>query len=471
MLENIYKIPTEVIQLLSSAEANSYHVLPYNKTDNIYFYYSSKTPNEEGTAFELEVILGTKIVLTLIEDEILNKLLLHYYRESKSKIQNISFTSGAGFVTTLIEEAYSLYASDIHLEIHDGRCRIRFRIDGKLIEKYIIESINYMGIVNQIKILSNLDISEKRLPQDGRILHNCDGNKFDVRVSTLPTIYGEKVVMRLLTRHSNLLVLENLGFDDRQLDDYKKAISNPNGLILISGPTGSGKSTTLYATLIGINKEDTNILTIEDPVEYTIKGVNQVQLKEEIGLTFGHALRTFLRQDPDVIMLGEIRDSDTASMAIRSSLTGHLVFSTIHTNSAWGCVSRLVDMGAHPYLISETLRICIAQRLVRILCPHCKEKLSDTSHLSRYIGNNKEGLNVNKAVGCQKCFYTGYSGRKALYEVIPIDEYLSEKIREGCSDINDYLDKTGVSTLRSSAISMLKEGLTSFEEIIPLIYN
>lgn len=217
----------------------------------------------------------------------------------------------------------------------------------------------------------------KRLPQDGRILFERNNLKFDVRVSVMPTIYGEKIVLRLLSKDQGLLSLTRLGFSDKQYSDYYKAIMQPNGLILISGPTGSGKSTTLYATLGILNRQDNNILTIEDPVEYTLPGgINQMQLKEEIGLTFGSALRTFLRQDPDIIMLGEIRDQDTAQMAIRSSLTGHLLLSTIHTNSAWGSITRLIDMGVHPYLISETLIACVAQRLIRLLCPpHCKKNV------------------------------------------------------------------------------------------------
>ena len=238
----------------------------------------------------------------------------------------------------------------------------------------MLDRSGYASIVNQIKIMANLDISERRLPQDGRILYHRGDRKFDLRVSSLPTIYGEKVVLRLLTRHAELLELSNLGFSERQLADYESAIARPHGMALITGPTGSGKSTTLYATLRRLNRESGNILTIEDPVEYTLEGVNQVQLKEEIGLTFGAALRTFLRQDPDIIMLGEIHDADTAAMAIRSSLTGHLVFSTIHTNSAWGSVSRLRDMGVHPYLLSGTLILCAAQRLVRLLCPDCKKE-------------------------------------------------------------------------------------------------
>jgi type IV pilus assembly protein PilB len=257
-----------------------------------------------------------------ISTKTVQKNVLNYYYKKKNATLSIA---SHDFIHRLVTEAFNCYTSDIHFEPSEQNCRIRFRIDGKLIEKYILDKIQYSSYVNQIKILANLDISEKRLPQDGRILHRLDDNKFDIRVSTLPSIFGEKIVLRLLTRHPELLDIDNLGFTSKQLEDYLFAVNKPHGLILISGPTGSGKSTTLYATLRLLNRETNNILTIEDPVEYTLEGVNQVQLKEDIGLNFSSALKTFLRQDPDIIMLGEIRDSDTAHMAIRSSLTGHLI--------------------------------------------------------------------------------------------------------------------------------------------------
>ncbi len=261
--------------------------------------------------------------------------------------------------------------------------------------------------------------------------------------------------MRLLTRHIELLDLANLGFTERQLSDYCRAIERPHGMILICGPTGSGKSTTLYATLRRLNRETGNILTIEDPVEYTLEGVNQVQLKEEIGLTFTSALRTFLRQDPDIIMLGEIRDADTAQMAIRSSLTGHLIFSTLHTNTAWGSIARLSDMGIHPYLVANTLVMSVAQRLVRLLCPHCKSKQGE-----HYV-----------AVGCDKCYYTGYSGRRAIYEVIPMDDELAVAARHEESDIEPFLHERGIISLREAGTELLTRGDTSLEEIVQLLKN
>ena len=265
-------------------------------------------------------------------------------------------------------------SSDIHFEAFEHTRRVRFRIDGKLLERYVIPTEEYPKIINQLKVKSGLDIAEKRLPQDGRININTPTESYDIRVSSLPTLHGEKLVLRLLSKDAANIQLDNLGFTYEELIRYKNSVKNQNGIVLISGPTGSGKTTTLYATLKLLNTNATNILTIEDPIEYTLDGINQVQLKENIGLNFAKSLRTFLGQDPDIIMVGEIRDVDTANMAVRASLTGHLVLSTIHTNSAWSTISRLIDMGVPSFLIASTLKVSVAQRLVRKLCKHCKIK-------------------------------------------------------------------------------------------------
>ena len=273
-----------------------------------------------------------------------------------------------------ILEAHEYHSSDIHFEQMRHRALIRFRVDGRLIERYEIPTDRYPELVNQIKIKANLDIAEKRLPQDGRIPFSLDKISFDLRISTLPTLHGEKVVIRLLSRNDESISLDGLGLTAAQLEIFSKAIQKPNGLVLISGPTGSGKTTTLYAALKELNKPDRNILTIEDPVEYTLRGINQVQLKESIGLTYPAALRTFLRQDPDIIMVGEIRDGETASMALRASLTGHLVLSTLHTNSAWGIIARLLDLDIPPFLVADTLNIAVAQRLLRLVVPSLQNR-------------------------------------------------------------------------------------------------
>lgn len=469
-------IPTEAIQLLTAAESSEYRLVPFRREGAEVRCYGAAERDYASVVAELEVLYGWTVRVEPIAEGELQRLQAQYYRPvtaknpagepAASRLADIA--SGRGFLMSLIGEALRDYASDIHLEPYEERCRVRFRIDGRLTERYIVERTQYAPLVNQIKILSNLDISEKRLPQDGRILYDRDGNKFDVRVSTLPTIYGEKVVLRLLTRHVELLELKNLGFTSQQYDDYCRAIARPFGMVLICGPTGSGKSTTLYATLRRLNRTSDNILTIEDPIEYTLEGVNQVQLKEEIGLTFASALRTFLRQDPDIIMLGEIRDADTAQMAVRSSLTGHLLFSTIHTNTAWGAVARLADMGVHPYLVANTLVMTVAQRLVRLLCPHCKRETGMTDEVRRLLSGTDFRVHF-EPVGCERCFYTGYSGRRAVYEVIPMDDELSAAVRSGHADIGPLLSARGISSLRDAVVGLLLRGETSLEELIPLL--
>lgn len=450
-MEHKQSISTEALQQLTPAMAWSYRLIPYHKGAALNCY-AEQGRYYDNIKQEMEVLSGLPIEIAYIPAAEMEKLLYQYYKKETNSGGSTPFPAMMhphhkedSFFTKLIAEAFGSYASDIHFEPYEQQCRIRFRIDGKLIEKYILERGQYSSLVNQIKIMANMDISEKRLPQDGRILYNRNNQKFDVRVSSLPTIYGEKMVLRLLTRHVELLDINNLGFTPRQIEDYLWAVGKPHGLVLISGPTGSGKSTTLYATLIKLNNQTNNILTIEDPVEYTLSGINQVQLKEEIGLNFSSALRTFLRQDPDIIMLGEIRDADTAQMAIRSSLTGHLILSTIHTNSAWGTISRLVDMGVHPYLISNTVVLCVAQRLVRTICTHCRKE------------------------GCPHCYYTGYKGRKAIYEVIPVDKRMQEAIRTSENDIENLLKERGITTLKDSAMELLARGETTMEEILPII--
>ena len=473
------RIPTEIIQLFSASEAWDYRLVPYGRKDSVVLCAGERERDYTPAVQEIEVLSGFPVRIEAIPSDELSHLLNQYYRREKIRpasgatADRNRIGSGQGFLVELIGQAFDEYASDIHFEPYEERCRIRLRIDGKLIEKYVLDRSNYASLANQIKIMANLDISERRLPQDGRILYHRGERKFDLRVSSLPTIYGEKIVLRLLTRHTELLELANLGFSPRQLADYTAAIARSHGMALITGPTGSGKSTTRYATRRQLNRESGNILTIEDPVEYTLEGVNQVQLKEEIGLTFGAALRTFLRQDPDIIMLGEIRDADTAAMAIRSSLTGHLVFSTIHTNSAWGSVSRLRDMGVHPYLLSGTLILCAAQRLVRLLCPDCKREaeLTATEREQVYGENPATDSNAGhyRSIGCERCYYTGYRGRKAIYEVIPIDDALSEAVREGRPDILPLLRERGITTLRDSALELFRAGLTSLDELLPLL--
>lgn len=465
-------IPTELLQLLTASEAAEYRLVPFVRSGDAVRCYGEAGRDYAAAVEELEVLYGWHAEVVALDGEAFERLHLKCYRNGAAQAPAVErladIASGRGFLLSLIGEALRDNASDIHLEPYEGRCRIRLRIDGKLTERYVVGRGEYAPLVNQIKIMAGLDISEKRLPQDGRIGYEGAGEKFDVRVSSLPTIYGEKVVLRLLTRRAELLELSNLGFGERQYADYCRAIARPFGMVLICGPTGSGKSTTLYATLRRLNGTAENILTVEDPIEYTLEGVNQVQLKEEIGLTFAAALRTFLRQDPDIIMLGEIRDAATAEMAVRSSLTGHLLFSTIHTNTAWGAVARLADMGVHPYLVADTLVMTVAQRLVRLLCPHCRREVPTTDEV-RHLLPGEAPERCCEPVGCARCFYTGYSGRRAVYEVIPMDDELSAAARTGRADIAPLLAARGIATLRDAVADLFRRGETSLDEIIPLL--
>lgn len=472
-LHDYIPLKAEQLQVLTPDQAWHYRIVPKEFSAASLSFYAETT--DRMVAEELEILFGKSVELEAISTPLIEKTLGKYYRREHARQENsnLSFTGNSEhFLNDLIKEAKNLKSSDIHIEVYKERCRVRIRIDGMMVERCVLDKEDYPSLVNKIKIMSNLDIAEKRLPQDGRIFFRQGNSNFDIRVSVLPTLHGEKVVMRLLSNDATNIDINALGFEQFDLDNFLEGVKRPNGMLLISGPTGSGKTTTLYATLKLLNEETRNILTIEDPIEYTLEGINQVQLKENIGLTFGKALRTFLRQDPDVIMVGEIRDQDTASMAVRASLTGHLVLSTIHTNSAWGTVSRLVDMGVPPFLLASTLNTTAAQRLVRLLCPSCKEKGSFSDKL--YPKQFKAYRPITEhymAKGCGACFYTGYRGRKAVYEVIPIDGELAEKIKNGIFDISGELKERGIRTLAENAFALFESGETSIEEIYPLLFN
>ncbi len=466
----------EVQQLITNDQAWHYRVIPKSIGHNFIELFVENTFFTEDHRAELELLTGKEIKITPLSSDKIKVALGTYYRRkhpsSSPKTVEIEVKHSEDFLNRLIFETRELGSSDIHIETYKEKCRIRIRIDGLLIEKCAVRKLDYPGLINKIKIKANLDISEKRLPQDGRIYFQSGQHQFDIRVSVLPTLYGEKIVLRLLNNEAGNIDIYQLGFSEKQLSDYLLGIKKTHGIVLISGPTGSGKTTTLYATLKILNNEKTNILTIEDPVEYTLEGVNQVQLKEAIGLNFAGALKTFLRQDPDIIMLGEIRDSETAQMAIRASLTGHLVLSTIHTNSAWGTVSRLVDMGVPPFLLASTLNTTAAQRLIRLLCPGCKE-LQPLENSIYPPGFTPYAVLKSHyiAKGCEHCFYTGYKGRKAVYEIIPIDYELADQIKNNHLSIDSILKNRNITTLSQNAFRLFEEGLTSMNEIYPILLN
>lgn len=466
-MKDRYTIETSLAQLISTEQAYHYRVVPVRAYNGTLTLRSDRV--SDGLKQELEVLFNKKIELVEdSEDNIQKYLTVNFRKRNYKTTEDLHFS--ADFLERLLLMAKEIGSSDIHFEPYEQRCRVRFRLDGKLKEYYVVSLEEYPVIVNKLKIRAGLDISEKRLPQDGRITVKTTTDEFDIRVSTLPTLYGEKIVLRLLSKDANHIELEGLGFTESELKTYKEAVRKPNGIILISGPTGSGKTTTLYATLKLLNDEGTNILTIEDPIEYTLEGINQVQLKETIGLDFASTLRTFLRQDPDIIMVGEIRDTKTANMAIRAALTGHLVLSTIHTNSAWATVSRLVDMGIPSFLIASTLNVSVAQRLVRKLCSDCKEKHTITEGLFPSNFEIPKDLKTHyRAVGCHTCYHTGYNGRKAIYEILPITKELGFHIKQNSLEIDDYLDSKKINTLKQNAIEMILSGETSIEEVYSLL--
>jgi type IV pilus assembly protein PilB len=470
-------ISADLMQMISAERAQYYRVVPKTETGSELHLYYDQQLSSTDLQEELEVVLGKAVKLFPVESVIIERTLAKYYiknEASKSSVLEKSATAGSDedFLAKLIHEAKKLGSSDIHVETYEERCRVRIRIDGIMVERYLLKKEEYPALINKIKIMSNLDIAEKRLPQDGRIFFKTQESKFDIRVSVVPTLYGEKVVMRILSNDATNIDLYKLGFEEKDLKMYLEGIRRPNGILLISGPTGSGKTTTLYATLKLLNKESRNIVTIEDPIEYTLDGINQVQLRENIGLGFASALRTFLRQDPDIIMVGEIRDAETANMAIRAALTGHLVLSTIHTNSAWGTASRLIDMGVPAFLLASTLNTSVAQRLLRLLCPYCKQEAAFNAGM--YPAQFKPFKNIEKhyvAKGCDHCFFTGYKGRKAVYEIIPIDAELSEKIKNHQFDVSALLKAKGINTLTENAFNLFEQGKTSFDEIYPLLFH
>lgn len=453
-----------------------YKIIPKNLEGGILFLLMDEQNVSESISTELEIILGKPIQYESVPCSEIERLLqINYPKSTNTKVQSQNVlklnVQADNFLETLVKEAKNLNSSDIHIETYGDKSRIRFRVDGLLIDRHKLNITEYPTLINKIKIAASCDIANKRLPQDGRIRYQINNNKLDIRVSIMPTLYGEKIVLRLLGSDASHIEIEKLGFQTDEMERYKTAIQKPNGIILISGPTGSGKTTTLYATLKQLNKPTSNILTIEDPIEYTLDGINQVQLKEDIGLTYPEALRTFLRQDPDIIMLGEIRDAQTAQMAIRAALTGHLVLSTIHTNSAWGTISRLIEMGIPSYLLASTLNLSVAQRLVRTLCPNCKEKqvLENEELPKQYHELRLTQQYIPK--GCNQCYYTGYKGRFAIYEVINITKDLAEHIKQNTTTIDTYLQEHKIHKLAQNALALFIKGETSLEEIYPYLIH
>lgn len=511
-----YKIDTSLLKLIPYEIAKKYQLIPISK-DGAGLRIAIADPSNNLAIDDVRFLSGMKISAHVAGETAIMEALEKYYPKQKTAKVSVDRKTGKKEVMeitdlnqviksaleeiTIVEEkedgdtpkevdapivklvngilmnAINSRASDIHIEPSEETLRVRYRVDGVLspVLKLPVKIKN--AVTSRIKIISHLDISERRLPQDGRIkLKLGDDREIDFRVSTLPTLFGEKVVLRLLDKSNLQLDLTKLGFDEKPLQDFLEAIEKPYGMILVTGPTGSGKTTTLYSALSQLNKPEVNIMTAEDPVEYNFFGINQVQIKEEIGLTFISALRSFLRQDPDIIMVGEIRDFETAEIAVKAALTGHLVLSTLHTNDAPSTITRLINMGIEPFLVSSSVILILAQRLARKICEHCKDVQEVSETVLLKIGFPSDKTNEVKfyaGTGCSECNKTGYKGRVALYEVTPVKGELKELILQGASsaDIKKEAVRLGMSTLRQSGIKKVMDGVTTIEEILRVTFE
>lgn len=492
------RIPPDVISLLTdSTILKKYTIMPFefNHEHSGYLRVAMADPMDLVATDDLAIITNLQIepvvatatdIMAAIDRyygsaetqavaELFNKERAERYREEEQagdseEIQNSPIVI---LVSSTIEQAARMRASDIHIEPLETRIRVRFRIDGMLMEHSTYPINMLSAIVARIKIIGGMDISEKRKPQDGRITHIVDRTEYDIRVSILPTVYGEKIVMRLTSKMTLTKEKSRLGFSPKELEQFDKILQNPNGIILVTGPTGSGKSTTLYTALSELNKENVNIITVEDPVEANIDGINQVQVNPKAELTFASALRSILRQDPDIIMIGEIRDTETASIAVTASITGHLVVSTLHTNSAASTISRLADMGIEPYLIADATVGVIAQRLVRRLCDCKREKLASAADKKLLGVPEEQELKIYAPCGCNQCNETGYRGRIGVYEIMRVTNRLKHAIARStdASEIERIALADGMSTLKMSAARLVKEGITSIAELKRIAYS
>ncbi|TAL18484.1 type II secretion system protein GspE [bacterium] len=397
--------------------------------------------------------------------------LAHEFEEPKDLLEAVDEAPVIRLINGILFQAVKDRASDVHIEPFDRELAVRYRIDGLLYKVLSPPKALHASMVSRVKIMASLDIAEKRLPQDGRIRIKIAGKEIDIRVSVLPTAFGERVVMRLLDKTAVVLRLEDIGIEGQRLETFKHIITKPNGIILVTGPTGSGKTTTLYSALSRINSEDINIITVEDPIEYQIRGIGQIQVNPKILLTFAAGLRSILRQDPDVIMVGEIRDGETAEIAIQASLTGHLVFSTLHTNDAASAVTRLIEMGIEPFLVSSSVHAILAQRLIRLLCPDCRKPYRPEDAELTQLGLTRDKLTggvLYRPMGCPACKHTGYRGRSGIYELLTMSEEVRNEVTSGsdASTIKKSAVARGMLTLREDGATKAARGMTSAEEVI-----
>ncbi len=485
-----YTVDETAVGLITPEMARRYHALPLG-FDQGRLIVAMMNPNDVIAIDDLRLLTGYDIQPVMVPDselEAVTRRMVHSNLETRPEpaakpeepvlppdaVENRPVVQ---LVNMILNQAVQARASDIHIEPRERDTRVRFRIDGVLHTIMHRSADIHALLVSRIKVMANMDIAERRVPQDGRMTIKLEGRTIDVRAASLPTAYGEKLTLRLLDPTNQLITLEQLGFPPHGLEKYVKIMCRPYGFIPVTGPTGSGKSTTLYATLAALNTEEKHIITVEDPIEYRVEGINQVQINPRAGLTFATGLRSILRNDPDIIMVGEIRDQETARIAVESALTGHLVLSTLHTNDAAGAITRLGDMGIEPFLVASSLMGVVAQRLVRLLCPHCKEayQLSRESLLASVpdypLPEGKDSVRLYRPRGCLRCSNTGYRGRIGVYELLLMSETIQGLTLQRCPsrDIREAAVAEGMVTLRQDGLRKVGEGLTSLEEVIRVV--
>lgn len=481
---NQYSIDPELLQLVPKELAKRTNIMPLKKNKNK-LLIAMADPMDYFAIEEVRMATGCQIETSIAAKDDLFRTITKYYDLQESmdqalidmtptEIENDTQITDEDspivrLVNQIIANGVAQRSSDIHFDPQETDLKVRYRVDGMLKTERSLPKYMQNVILARIKIMGNLNITENRVPQDGRIKINVNMRAIDIRLSTLPTIYGEKVVMRILDMTNALNDLTKLGFNEKNLKSFNKMIDHPNGIVLLTGPTGSGKSSTLYAALNKLNNEQVNIITVEDPVEYQLEGINQIQVREEVDLTFAAGLRSILRQDPDIVMVGEIRDLETAQIAVRASLTGHLVLSTLHTNSAVESVSRLKDMGIEPFLLSSSLVGIVAQRLVRKVCRDCGESIRANEREKEIF--QERGIyieDVRRGRGCPACNQTGYRGRLAIHEVLVVDDFVRDVILTSKSpaQLRKHMKETGYLTLLEDGLLKVKEGLTTTEEVL-----
>ena len=480
-----YAIEPEIVQLLPERVARQYHVLPLFKIGNTITVAMADPLDfvaidevKQSTGLQVDVVVSSEAqIREAVERQHPMTGGLEQFAKEQGLKQAVAEIAGARpeedgpiirFVNMIVQQALRDGASDLHFEPEESSFRIRFRVDGVLREISVQSKTLYSSIVSRVKVMATLDIAERRLPQDGRVRMTALGRELDVRVSTFPTIHGENIVMRLLDRSAAFVGLDELGLAKRQLAVVHRMIERPNGIVLVTGPTGSGKTTTLYSCIHRINRVDRNIVTLEDPVEYHMASIRQTQVDPDIGLTFARGLRALLRQDPDVILVGEIRDGDTAEIAVRSALTGHLVLSTLHTNDASGAIPRLIDMKIEPFLLSSAMVGVLAQRLVRRICEKCRTPFVPPSELLAELGVAHAKSKFAHGKGCPACGGTGYHGRIAIFEVLEVNDEVRDLIssRASAEDLARAVRRGGMGSLRDDAIRQAAEGITTLEEAL-----